>query len=157
MSQPGATSLRNRLAVLVCAASLMLVGCAAKGPPNLDPVLESAKAAFGGTFEYIYIPSHGRLADEAFVAMSRVAGPRQIARDLASTIAPAETQAVRVLVTGPSNDKTLQVVLDALSYYEGRRVPHLEMLYLGNPVYEEELANAVAAVGGVLKFAPYSE
>ena len=150
-------SLRDRLAVVVCAAALALVGCASVGPPDLDPRLEAAKAAFGGGFSYVYVPSNGRLADEAFVAMSRVAGPRQIARDLASTIALAETQPVRVLVTGPSDEKTLQVVLDALSFYEGREIPHLELLCVGDPSIEGRLAREVAAVGAVLRFAPYSQ
>ena len=148
---------RNRLTVLACVATLALVGCATIGPADLDPRLEAAKSVFGGTFTYVYVPSNGRLADEAFVAMSRVAGPRQISRDLASAMAPAETQPVRVLVTGPSDEKTLQVVVDALSFYEGRRIPHLELLSLGDPSIEARLAKEVAAVGAVLRFAPFSE
>ena len=157
MTQSGRTLLRSGLAALVCAAALALAGCAGNESPDLDPRLEKAKSAFGGGFDYVYVPSSGRLADEAFVAMSRVAGPRQIARDLASTMAPAETQPVRVLVTGPSDEKTLQVVLDALSFYQGRQIPHLELLYLGSPAHEGRLAREIAAVGAKLRFAPYFE
>ena len=157
MTRSGRTLLRSGLAALVCAATLALAGCAGNESPDLDPRLEKAKSAFGGGFDYVYVPSSGRLADEAFVAMSRVAGPRQISRDLASTMAPAETQPVRVLVTGPSDEKTLQVVLDALSFYQGRQIPHLELLYLGNPAHEGRLAREIAAVGAELRFAPYSE
>ena len=89
--------------------------------------------------------------------MSRVAGPRKIARDLATLMAPAETESVRVLVTGPSDPKTLQVVLDALTFYEGRRIPHLELLYLGEPSHEALLARELSAVGAVLRFTPYQE
>ena len=87
--------------------------------------------------------------------MSRVAGPRQISRDLATMIAPAETEPVRVMVTGPSGEKTVKVVLDALTYYEGRKIPHLEVLYLGNPSYEAVLARELDKVGAKLRFAPY--
>ena len=145
----------GRWAALALVAALALSGCAAKKPPDLDPRLEAATAAFGGRFDYVYVPSEGRLADEAFLAMSRVAGPRKIARDLATLMAPAETEPVRVLVTGPSDPKTLQVVLDALSFFEGRRIPHLELLYLGEPSQEALLARELSEVGAVLRFTSY--
>ncbi len=147
----------GRWAALALVASVVLSGCATPRPPDLDPRIEAATAAFGGRFDYVYVPSEGRLADEAFVAISRVAGPREIARDLATLMAPAETQAVRVMVTGPAGPKTLRVVMDALSFYEGRRIPHLELLYLGEPAHEAVLAREIAKVGAVLRFAPYQE
>ena len=154
----GITEMRaGRWAALTLAASVALSGCATTRPPDLDPRIEAATAAFGSGFEYVYIPSKGRLADEAFLAMSRVAGPPKIARDLASIMAPAETQPVRVMVTGPKGPKTLQVVLDALSFYEGRRIPHLELLYLGEPAHEALLAHELSAVGAALRFAPYRD
>ena len=92
---------------LALAASVALAGCVTARPPDLDPRLDAASAAFGGGFDYVYVPSDGRLADEAFLAMSRVAGPQKIARDLATLMATAETQSVRVMVTGPSKQKTV--------------------------------------------------
>ncbi len=142
---------------LALAASIALAGCVTNRPPDLDPRLEAATAAFGGKFDYVYVPSDGRLSDEAFLAMSRVAGPQKVARDLATLMAPAETEPVRVMVTGPNRQKTLQVILDALSYFEGRQVPKLELLYLGIPTYEALIAREVAAVGGRFRFAPYRE
>ena len=147
----------GRWAVLALVASVVLAGCATSRPPDLDPRIEAATAAFGGRFDYVYVPSEGRLADEAFVVISRVTGPREIARDLATLMAPAETQPVRVMVTGPAGPKTLRVVMDALSFYEGRRIPHLELLYLGEPTHEAVLAREIAKVGAVLRFAPYQE
>ena len=147
----------SRWAALALAASVSLSGCATTEPPNLKPRIEAAIAAFGHGFDYLYVPSSGRRADEAFLAMSRVAGPAKIARDLASMMAKAETQPVRVLVTGPAGPKTLQVVLDALSFYEGRRIPHLELLYLGEPANEALLARELSAVGAALRFAPYQD
>ena len=142
---------------LVIAASIALAGCVTARPPDLDPRLEAATAAFGGRFDYVYVPSDGRLGDEAFLAISRVAGPQKIARDLATLMAPAETQPVRVMVTGPAEQKTVRVVLDALSFYEGRQIPNLELLFLGEPSHEALLAREISKVGGVLRFAPYQE
>ena len=147
----------RRWAALALAAAIALAGCASKRPPDLDPRIEAATVAFGGGFEYLYVPSNGRLADQAFLAMARVAGPRQISRDLASLFAPAETTPVRVMVTGPAEEKTLHVILDALTFYEGRRIPHLEVLFLGRPSYEARLSRALSEVGAVLRFAPYSD
>ena len=147
----------GRWTVLALAASIALAGCVTARPPDLDPRLEAAAAAFGGKFDYVYVPSEGRLGDQAFLAMSRVAGPQKVARDLATLMAPAETTPVRIMVTGPNAEKTMQVVLDALSFYEGRRIPGLEMLYLGAPTHEAVLAREVSEVGGVFRFAPYQE
>ena len=145
----------GRWAALAVVASVALAGCAATAPSDLDPRLEAATAAFGGRFDYMYVPSDGRLADEAFLAMSRVAGPSKLARDLASIMVPAEARPVRVMVTGPAGQKTLRVILDALSFYEGRRIPHLELLYLGEPSHEALLARKLSEVGAVLRFVPY--
>lgn len=145
----------RRWVALALAVSVTLAGCASTRPADLDPRIEAATAAFGGGFDYLYVPSDGRLADQAFLAMSRVAGPRQVSRDLATIMAPAETKPVRVMVTGPSGEKTTKVILDALTFYEGRKIPHLEVLYLGNPTYEAVLARELAKVGATLRFAPY--
>lgn len=146
-----------RWAALAVAASIALAGCASGRSPDLDPRLAAATAAFGGRYQYMYVPSEGRLADEATLAMWRVAGPGKVARDLASMMAEAETQPVRIMVTGPAGAKTLQVVLDALSFYEGRQIPHLELLYLGEPSHEARLARELSKVGAVLRFKPYRE
>ena len=142
---------------LALVASIALAGCVTARPSDLDPRLEAATAAFGGKFDHVYVPSYGRLSDQAFLAMSRVAGPQKIARDLATLMAPAETDPVRVMVTGPNEEKTLQVVLDALSFYEGRQAPKLELLYLGSPTHEARLAREISEIGGVFRFAPYRE
>ena len=147
----------GRWTALVVAASIALAGCVTARPPDLDPRLQAASAAFGGQYDYVYVPTKGRLADEAFLAMSRVSGPQKISRDLATLMVTAETQPVRIMVTGPEEEKTLRVVLDALSFYEGRQIPHLELLYLGDPTHEALLAREVSKVGGKLRFAPYRE
>lgn len=144
-----------RSAALAVAASVALAGCAATEPPDLGPRIEAATAAFGGRFDYMYVPSNGRLADEAFLATSRVAGPSKLARDLASIMVAAETRPVRVMVTGPAGQKTLRVVLDAISFYGGGRLPYLELLYLGEPSHEALLARKLSEVGAVLRFVPY--
>ena len=146
-----------RWAALAVAVSITLAGCASGRSPDLDPRLAAATAAFGGRFQYMYIPSEGRLADEAILAMWRTAGPGKMARDLASMMADAETLPVRILVTGPAGAKSLQVVLDALSFYEGRQIPHLELLYLGELSHEAQLARALSKVGAVLRFELYRE
>lgn len=157
MSRRSTQAHPRRWTALALAASVVLAGCASTTVPPSDrgPRLAAAKEAFGGGFEYLYVPSKGRLADEASLVMSRVAGPGDLARDLASLMAPAETRAVRVMVTGRSGEKTLRVILDALSFYEGSRLPYLEMLYLGEPSHEARLAREFTAIGATFLFEPY--
>ena len=62
------------------------------------------------------------------------------------------TQPVRIMVTGPAGPKTLRGVLDALSFYEGRQIPYMEMLYLGEPSHEALLARELSKVGAVTAF-----
>lgn len=157
MSRRSTQARPRRWATLALAASVVLAGCASTTVPPSDrgPRLAAAKEAFGGRFDYLYVPSKGRLADEASLVISRVAGPGDLARDLASSMAPAETQPVRLMVTGQSGEKTLRVVLDALSFHQGRRLPYLEVLYLGEPSHEALLAREFAAIGATFRFSPY--
>ena len=150
----------RRLTALALTASIILAGCTAATttPADLNSRLEAAGQAFDGRYEYMYIPSGGRLADEAFLVMSRIAGLTglsDLARKLVKVMTPAETRQVRILVTGQSAPKTLRVVLDALSFYKGRQLAHLELLYLGEPSHEGELARELAAIGASFRFAPY--
>lgn len=148
----------RRLTMLALVASVALAGCGGvttKPQSDLEPRLAAAREAFDGRFGYLFVPSRGKLADEAFLAMSRVAGPTDLARHLASRMAPAESEPVRLMITGQSGEKTLQVILDALSFYKDRRLPHLEVLYLGERSYEARLARAFSAIGATFRFAPY--
>ena len=95
------------------------------------------------------------LQDRAFVAFHRTVGPSDLARDLATHMAAAESQPVRIMVTGREVDNTRQVILDAFAFFRGLRLPHLEFLYLGTERFEPEIRRAVESVDGRMRFAPF--
>ncbi len=147
---------RTALALLAVAA-LAVSGCAATTAPpdDTDLRLQAASHAFGGRYEYLVIRSSGPLADRLFTNVAGITGPSDMARDLATRLAPAELQPVRILVTGPDPEKTLKVIRDALGFHRKSRLPHLEFLFLGEPAQEAEVRALVEATGGRMRFAPY--
>ena len=133
-------------------------GCAVNQaePDDSDLRLESASHAFGGRFDYLIVKSAGEVADRAFVEYSRTTGSSDLAKKLVARLAPAEGKPVRIMVTGQNSEKTLQVILDALAAYQGRRLPYLELLYLGEPGYAPRIESAVRELGGSFHFQPFA-
>jgi len=148
----------NRLTIpFTMLAVLALAACAATTPPrdDLDLRLQAATAAFGGNFDYLMVGSAGRLGDTLFVNFTRVTGASKMAQALAQRLAPGASRPVRILVTGADTAKTVQVILDALDLQGERRLPHLELLYLGEPAREDRVRRAVKSHGAHFRFAPY--
>jgi hypothetical protein len=145
---------RNLLVASVL--SLLLAACAGSAPrPNdSDARVDVAARTFGGSFDYLYIPSTGSVEDAAFVAASKLS-PSDLARRLATKIAPAELKPVRIMVTGPSPEKTAQVILDALSFHRDGGLPHLEFLFVGDAATAARIRPVVEAKGGRFRFVLY--
>lgn len=135
----------------------LLAGCAAtQAPPDdTDQRLRAATQAFGAPYEYLVIRSAGRLGDGLFVGVSGLVGPSQMARDLATRMAPAENNPVRLLVTGTDADKTLSVIRDAFGFHGKGALPGLEFLFLGERTHEPEVRPLVQAAGARMLFAPF--
>lgn len=141
----------------LCLACGLLTACAGGAAPPLndsDSRIQVAAQTFGGRFDYLYVPSEGQLKDAAFVSASRLSAS-QLARDLGTRLAPAETQPVRILVTGPAADKTRQVIVDALSFHSDAGLPHLELLFLGDTASASAIEPLVRSKGGRFRHAPY--
>jgi hypothetical protein len=148
-------SLTRHLAAATLAA--LLGGCAAtQAPPDdTDLRLQAASHAFGGRYEYLVVRSAGTLGDSLFRNVTGITGPSQMARDLATRMAPAENAPVRVLVTGADPAKTLQVIRDAFGFHATGGLPGLEFLFLGEPADEDEVRALVQRAGGRMRFAPF--
>ena len=153
----GRTGCWRATALVFCVAVALLAGCAATRKPadDSDLRLQAASHAFGGRYEYLIIHSAGELGDSLFTGLSRLTGPSEVARDLATRIAPAEKGAVRILVTGPDADKTLDVIRDAFTFHRKSRLPGLELLFLGEPAYEAQVRQLVESVGARMRFAAF--
>lgn len=149
---------RSTLSVLApVAAALLLAGCAAtrKPPDDTDLRLQAASHAFGGRYEYLIIHSAGQLGDTVVTGLTRLTGPSESARDLATRLIAAQRGSLRILVTGPDAAKTLQVIRDAFAFHRHNRLPGLEFLFLGDPGDEAEVRALVEHAGGTLRFAPF--
>ncbi len=137
--------------------ALLLSACSTQGPPRLndsDARIKVAAQTFGGRFDYLYIPTEGVVADTAFITASKLSRS-ELARDLATRLAPAESRPVRILVTGASPEKTLRVIQDALSFHRDGGLPQLELLYLGDATSAAAIEPLVRAKGGRFRFTPY--
>ena len=99
---------------------------------------------------------------KAFAILSAISsskdgmGVSDLAKKLAARLAPAENKPVRIMVTGQNSEKTLQVILDALAAYRGRRLPHLQFLYLGEPGYAPRIESVIRELGGSFHFQPFA-
>lgn len=141
----------------VAVFTALLGGCAAtQAPPDdTDLRLQAASHAFGGRYEYLVIRSAGTLGDGLFMNVTGITGPSQMARDLATRMAPAENTPVRVLVTGADPEKTLRVIRDAFGFHGKGKLPGLEFLFLGEPAHADEVRALVQGAGGRMRFAPF--
>ena len=78
-----------------------------------------------------------------------------MARDLATRIAQAEKQAIRIMVSGVDANKTLKVIEDAFGFHRHSHLVMLEFLFLGEPRDEMKVRALVESVGGTMQFAPF--
>jgi hypothetical protein len=143
---------------LISMAVALGAGCAVNKtePDDSDLRLQAASHAFGGRYDYLIVKTAGEVADRAFIEYSRTTGTSDLAKKLAARLAPAENEPVRLMVTGQNSEKTLQVILDALAAYRGRRLPHLQFLYLGEPGYAPRIESAILELGGSFHFTPFA-
>ena len=139
---------------LVLATGLTACGGTAPRLDDSDQRISLAARTFGGSFDYLYVPTEGAMKDAAFITTSRI-GRSDLSRSLATRFAPAERSPVRILVTGPTPEKTLQVVLDALSFHRDGGLPGLELLFVGDSASAAAMAPVVEAKGGRFRHALY--
>jgi len=137
--------------------SVLLSACAATQAPidDSDLRLQAASQAFGGRYDYLIVTADGRWADQAAVGLSQVFGPNQLSRDLASRLMKANTQPVRMLVSGINRQKTLQVIRDAFSILSPQQLPQLELLLLGHADDAPEVRQLVEKAGARFRFAAF--
>jgi len=93
---------------------------------------QAAAKAVSGSFNFFYVPSSGAIADQTFIAMSKTKGPSGIAKQLGKGISHSDTESLVVAVSGPSSDKTVQVIQDAIRSTGKKSLPKLKLIFVGN-------------------------
>lgn len=129
--------------------------CAPAPVDDSELRLEIASDTLGGRFDYLIVESAGPSKDRAFITVSKATGPSKLSRNLAEQLMWASRKPVRIVVTGPNDEKTERVILGAFELLEGRSLPHLEFLYIGAPGSEHAVREAVSGTGGQFRFKPF--
>lgn len=140
------------------AAGALLAGCATKITPadETNERVQAAREAFGPGFDYMIVGTAGSgLADRMFLGFYRTGATSDLARELATRVAPAEKKYVRFMVTGENDEKTALVIVEALQIHVKGGLPNLELLYLGDAKYVPQIEKAVKRVNAQMRFAPY--
>ena len=147
----------GRFLVVGCAMVLTAgLGCtSAARNEDLQARVDAAVTAFGNPFSYFYVSSDGALEDSAFITMSNLQGESAMARELAGLMGAGQQAEIRVMVSGPSREKTERVILDAVALSEGKRLEGLHFLFLGNSSYEAKIGAAIESLGAKFSFAAY--
>lgn len=121
---------------------------------NVDPsaYMEVASELIDPPFSLMVVESDGAVADATFVSLSKNKPSKQ-SKQLARLLRQAANKPVKLVAAGESSLKTAEVLRAALKIVQGRKLPHLEVVFIGNPVHRERLEEMTRAVQGEFHFA----
>lgn len=116
---------------------------------------QAAAKAVSGNFNFFYVPSSGAIADQAFIAISKTKGPSSIAKQLEKGISHSDTEPLVVAVSGPSTEKTRQVIQDAIKSSGKKSLPKLTLIFVGNDDGAKTLDAGLTAVEAAFVYVHY--
>jgi hypothetical protein len=146
-----------RLIVLAVAA------IAACTPSDADyskaAAVAAAKSQFGRTakISFYEIPSRGVVRDSLALWVSFVGIDTAGERGLVRMLQKSGPGPLKLLVSGPVPAKSFRIVKSALEQNEGRRLSHVQLLFVGPEKYRDELREAAVAAGVRLSFVSFAE
>jgi hypothetical protein len=150
--------IRRIFPIIAVLTFLFLVSVSSAATPALDRnrLLAEAEAAFGHrNFALFQVPVSTGPVNEALVGvLSGAFGPRSVARQLGTFVAPAQTRAISVAVAGPSSQKTKTVIIESLNHNRDKRLPGLTLLFFGWKQDRDAVQRAVESHGGKFLFRP---
>ena len=106
--------------------------CSPKAGSQLS-LAEAGASQFGPKQKYVVfqVPSAGEGDDQEFFRMSQLYGSSDLGNRLARLMAQSEKSELKIVVGGPSSEKTRFVVLDALRRNRGRTLGGLMIVFVG--------------------------
>jgi len=146
-----------RLIVLAVAA---LAACT---PSDADyskaAAVAAAKSQFGqlAKISFYEIPSRGVVRDSLALWVSFAGIDTAGERGLVRMLQKSGPGPLKVLVSGPVPAKSFRIVKSALEQSEGRRLSHVQLLFVGPEKYRDELREAAVAAGVRLSFVSFAE
>lgn len=141
----------KRWALLLSALICMSAPVRAEDPDAADVQarMQAAAAVIEPPFELFYVPSSGGgIAKATFLALSKGKGSSKMGKQLAAELEKPRPSFRTLVVSGPSDAITRQVILDALSLLKDERLGNLKLVFVGAPDIASELRPAVEGAGG---------
>ncbi len=121
---------------------------------DVQAISRSAATVVEPPFEIYFVPSSGFLANATFRTLSKTNGPSTIAKQLAAELRKPRAKLRTIVVAGPSDGKTKQVLLDALKLLEDEPQPNLRLVFVGNAKIASEIEPIITVTGAEFKTAP---
>jgi hypothetical protein len=140
----------KRWAFLLSALIYLSSPARAQDPDAADAQarMQAAAAVVEPPFELFYVPSSGGgIAKATFLALSKGKGPSKMGKQLAAELKKPRPSLRTLVVSGPSDAITQQVVLDALNLLKEERLANLKLVFVGAPGLASELRPAVEGAG----------
>lgn len=127
-------NLKFVLRVFLIASLSVISACGPKVGSQLF-LAEAGASQFGPQQKYVVfeVPSAGSRDDEEFYRNSRLYGSSDLVQRLSRIMARSEKMQVKIVVGGPSSEKTRHVVLNALRRNKGRTLGGLMIVFVGSP------------------------
>jgi hypothetical protein len=116
---------------------------------------QAAAKATASNFHFFYVPSSGLIADQTFITVSRTKGPSAMAKQLAKGIRGSDTEPLFVAVSGPSSEKTVQVIQDALKSTNKKSLPMLTLIFVGGDDAAKTLEADVKGIQAAFVYVRY--
>lgn len=134
---------------------LLVQGCASTPSVSQLDIIDAATPAFGESFKLFFIPSRGAFMDAEFIALSKISPNSGHATTLAAILSSASDSKLNIAVGGPNSPKTAIVIQNAITLQQGRSLPFLHLVFVGNPADSQGTAESVISVGAKYSFVPY--
>ncbi len=134
--------------------AVSLSACAPKTPPNPLATAGSKNFPMGDPFFIFPIPSEGDVGDQSYIENSQVYGVSPLASRLAQLLESAESGEFRIVVGGPSSQKSAQVVVDAVKLNSERTLGGLILVFVGEKEDAAVVRGAIEKKLGTFLYSP---
>lgn len=134
---------------------LLVQGCASTLPVTPQDIMKAASPAFNGGFKLYYVPSRRSVMDAQFVALSKTSPDSGMATELAAVLAGASEGKVNIAVGGPNSAKSAVVIQNAITLQQGKALPNLHLVFVGNSSDAQAPEESVTSAGGEFSFVQY--
>jgi hypothetical protein len=122
---------------------------------NPDERAAVASKAVDGDFDFFYVPAEGLISDTTFITVSKAKGPSKMAVALGNAMVVADVSHKPIAVSGASDAKTEQVVIDALVSTGRDLLPGLHLVYVGGEAAGNRLKEIAAGYGAQFTFVKF--